>query len=181
MRKKLQVCATVCALIFCLTACSSTASVSQSSSTAALPNEKTYFESDSAINQFMVEYNEIAKYKITSAAIEKGNTKNKAIVQTRKLYIVIEDTSNKLSIDIEDKDEEEKELYPIFQDMLLTLDSALSEEQILQAWEDIQNTKYEIYYSSSKGVLPNYQLNNIQLSYSSNDVYGQKTTVKIYG
>lgn len=152
---------------------------STASSVKAKVQEKPFFESDTKVNWVITDYNEIAEYPFRRSQIEKGNVKTKAIIKAENLYIEVINSEAGMSISIEDKDEEEESLYPVFRDMLRVLDKSVLEEMIEQAWKDIQKDKYEINYGSTT-LLPSYEVKEgIQISYSSNDIYGQRTSVKI--
>ncbi len=179
MRKKVQVCASICALILCLTACGSSAqSVEITASSTAQIEEATvtYFKSDKGLNRFLTNYNKFAECPFEPEQIKQGSVRTKALISTEDFYIELVNSQNGLYILIDDGSEESADLYFVFRDFLKVMDDSLSDEQIEQAWSDIKEIGTKYMYDGS------YTLNKLQMNYSNVEFQGSRQVqINIYG
>ena len=102
-----------------------------------------FFESDETIDSFFVDYNKIAAIQFDADSIERGNIKTKALVYIDDFFCEVVNAKGSLSVSIgSDPENEETMLYPAFRDIFLSARPAVSEEEVVSAWESIRESGY---------------------------------------
>ena len=117
------------------------------------------------INELLENYNAIAEYKIPPEKIEKGNIKTKANIYFEEMDIeIVYSSDGFVSVNICDRQEPDETMYPIFRDFVIAVNSELTEDDVKQAWSDIQNEFFEIDYGNT-GNRNTYELGGMQIAY----------------
>ena len=115
---------------------------------------------------FFEAYDEFAEYPFAVEQIRQGNVRTKALVQTDNLYVELVNSANGLDILLDDGSEESEELYSVYRDFLKVMDDSLSDEQIEQAWSDINEIGTGYLYNGR------YSLNRLKMDYSNAEFQG---------
>ncbi len=128
-----------------------------------------YFETDVIVNDFFVNYNEIAINTINAELVEKSNIRTKALVYADNFSLEVINVSNeKLSISIGAKPEDESiTMYEVFCDCIRATTS-MSDDEIANAWNYIHESGYMVEDYELKGVLITY-VPSKELSWGVND------------
>lgn len=128
-----------------------------------------YFESDSIVNKFFADYNEIATIPISADMIEQGNIKTKALVYGDAFNLeVINSQQGTLFVSIGSTPENENTaLFTIFSDCLKAKKS-FTDEEVLEVWNYLHESGYMVENYEYNGVVITY-IPSVELSWGVND------------
>lgn len=115
-----------------------------------------YFESDVVVNDFFVNYNNVATNKIEAEIIEKGNIDTKALFYGDDFNLEVINNNEYLAISIESNPENEQTMmFAVFSDCIKA-QTDFSEDDIYNAWNDIHASGYLVENYEMKGLLITY-------------------------
>lgn len=116
-----------------------------------------YFETDEVVNSFFANYNAIAEKPIEASEIEKGNIKTKALVYIDDFSMEVINTTDFLSVSISINPENENtELLSVFSSCIKAMNTTVSDDEIVNAWNAIHETGY---------MVEDYDFNGIEITY----------------
>ena len=112
-------------------------------------NETDKYAKDDIVNQFITEYNATSQYKMTD--IENGNIRTKYFGHTNNCYVEMinatEAAAKAFSVTINGGNNEEltERMFEVFPEVVRTLDSTITDEQIQQAITDFKDGNDNVY------------------------------------
>ena len=128
-----------------------------------------YFPSDNIVNNFFINYNEIATIKIPTEMIEQGNIKTKALVYGEGFNIeVINSQQGTLSVSIGSNPEsEDTTMFEIFRDCVKAK-TVITDDEIKEVWDYLHESGYMVEGYEYKGITITY-VPSVELSWGVND------------
>ena len=116
-----------------------------------------YFETDDVVNSFFANYNAIAEKPIEASEIEKGNIRTKALVYIDDFSMEVINATDFLSVSIStDLENEDTELLSVFTSCIKAMNTTVSDDEIMNAWNAIHETGY---------MVEDYDFNGIEITY----------------
>ncbi len=127
------------------------------------------YENDPLVNEWILNYNDVAEVDILEGDVKKGNISEKAIISIDGLYIeLINAQSGIESVSVTGSANSETQLYPVFKNFVLSMDKNLTESEIETAWSDIVSGYHEIDYNNT-GNANTYEISGIQMMHRASD------------
>lgn len=122
--------------------------------------EEVKYHTDEGVNQLFVTYNEIAETPISPDMINDGAYSDCANTIINGIWIQVTDNDRALFVDYSEESASAEHIYPVFRDFTKAMNSALTDDEIKNAWEELKTGEYDNYYSNR------YDLGGIKIMYS---------------
>lgn len=117
-----------------------------------------YFETDSVINEFFVQYNSVSDNPINASDITGSIIRSKAFVNFEGCSMEVDNATDFFSVSISTAPEDEDTLlHEVFTACVKAMNSNISNEELDTAWSDIHETGYMVEeYEFVNGIVIDY-------------------------